>query len=42
MRQGGQYVRVPALIVGAERPFDVELDVSGLEGLTAAPRNGES
>ena len=34
MRQLGRYVRVPALIVGATRPFKVELDLSGLEQRT--------
>ncbi|GAA1747726.1 hypothetical protein [Agromyces humatus] len=38
MRQRGQYVRVPALIVGNARPFKVELDLSGLEhALEARP-----
>ena len=31
--QQGGYVRVPAMIVGAARPFRVELDLSGLPGL---------
>jgi hypothetical protein len=33
MRRGGRYVRVPAIITGAARPFGVELDVSGVESL---------
>ena len=33
LRDHGRYVRVPALITGAARPFGVELDLSGLDGL---------
>lgn len=33
MRGEGRYVRVPALITGAARPFGVELDLSGLDAL---------
>lgn len=33
LRQRGTYVRVPAIVVGASRPYRVELDLSGLEGL---------
>ncbi|BDZ66032.1 hypothetical protein [Agromyces mangrovi Wang et al. 2018] len=35
LRGHGAYVRVPATIVGAERPFRVELDLSGLEAVAA-------
>lgn len=33
LRGRGAYVRVPAIVTGAARPFGVELDLSGLEGL---------
>ena len=39
-RQQGGYVRVPAIIVGAARPFRVELDLSGLEGLQGLDASG--
>ncbi|MRG61373.1 hypothetical protein GE115_16065 [Agromyces sp. CFH 90414] len=32
-RQRGEYVRVPAFITRAERPFGVELDLSGVDAL---------
>lgn len=35
LRTRGAYVRVPALITGASRPFGVELDLSGLTRLEA-------
>ncbi|MBM7831010.1 hypothetical protein JOE59_001715 [Agromyces cerinus] len=37
LRERGRYVRVPALITGDSRPYGVELDLSGLERLGAAP-----
>jgi len=40
LRQQGRYVRVPAIIVGAARPFRVELDLSGLEGLQGLDASG--
>ncbi|WP_136708803.1 hypothetical protein [Agromyces sp. H66] len=40
LREHGRYVRVPALVTGAARPFGVELDLSGLEGLADAGRDG--
>lgn len=33
LRERGEYARVPAIVTGASRPFGVELDLSGLEGL---------
>jgi hypothetical protein len=36
LRARGEYVRVPAFIAGASRPYTVELDLSGLERLEAA------
>ncbi len=33
MRVRGSFVRVPAIVVGASRPYRVELDLSGLEAL---------
>ncbi|KRC58374.1 hypothetical protein ASE14_17355 [Agromyces sp. Root81] len=33
LHERGRYVRVPALVTGASRPYGVELDLSGLEGL---------
>ena len=35
LREGGDYVRVPAIVVGASRPYGVDLDLSGLEALEA-------
>ena len=35
LRERGTYVRVPAIIVGAGRPYGVDLDLSGLEGFAA-------
>jgi len=35
LRERGTYVRVPAIIVGASRPYGIDLDLSGLEGLDA-------
>lgn len=35
LREGSGYVRVPAIIVGASRPYGVDLDLSGLEALEA-------
>ena len=40
LRQQGGYVCVPAIIVGAARPFRVELDLSGLEGLRGLDASG--
>ncbi|WP_157008412.1 hypothetical protein [Agromyces laixinhei] len=38
LRASGRYVRVPALVTGASRPYGVELDLSGVERLSdAAP-----
>lgn len=38
LRERGEYVRVPAFVAGASRPFKVELDLSGLERIeTGAP-----
>ncbi|MFD4420470.1 hypothetical protein ACFWN7_03065 [Agromyces sp. NPDC058484] len=34
LRERGEYVRVPAIVTGASRPYRVDLDLSGLEGLT--------
>lgn len=34
LRERGEYARVPAIVTGASRPFGVELDLSGLEGLS--------
>jgi hypothetical protein len=34
LRERGAYVRVPAIVTGASRPYGVELDLSGLDGLT--------
>jgi hypothetical protein len=33
LRERGEYARVPALVTGTSRPYGVELDLSGLEGL---------
>jgi len=33
LRQRGTFVRVPAIIVGASRPYGIDLDLSGLEAL---------
>lgn len=33
LRERSEYARVPAIVTGASRPFGVELDLSGLEGL---------
>ena len=33
LRERDAYVRVPAIVTGASRPYGVELDLSGLEGL---------
>jgi hypothetical protein len=38
LRDRGEYVRVPAVIAGAARPFRVELDLSGLERIETAAR----
>ncbi|WP_395243493.1 hypothetical protein ACGGZK_15370 [Agromyces sp. MMS24-K17] len=38
LRGDGDYVRVPAFVTGASRPFGVELDLSGLEQVAAARR----
>ncbi|WP_350347041.1 hypothetical protein ABIQ69_10360 [Agromyces sp. G08B096] len=38
LRTRGRYVRVPAFITGAERPFGVELDLSGVDGIEASAR----
>lgn len=35
LRERGRYVRVPALITGAGRPYGVELDLSGLPAIDA-------
>jgi hypothetical protein len=35
LRERGTFVRVPAIIVGASRPYGVDLDLSGLEALDA-------
>ncbi|WP_127793111.1 hypothetical protein [Agromyces sp. LHK192] len=36
LRTEGRYVRVPAFITRAERPYGVELDLSGVDGLAAS------
>ncbi|GAA1845087.1 hypothetical protein [Agromyces salentinus] len=36
LRAAGVYVRVPALVTGASRPFGVDLDVSGLDEVLAS------
>ena len=33
LRQRGTFVRVPAIIVGASRPYGIDLDLSGLDAL---------
>lgn len=40
LRERGRYVRVPALITGAGRPYGVELDLSGLPAIDDAGRAG--
>lgn len=35
LRERGDYVRVPAIVTGAARPYGVELDLSGLPALEA-------
>ncbi|GAA4376500.1 hypothetical protein [Agromyces bauzanensis] len=40
LREQGRFVRVPTLVTGASRPFGVDLDLSGLEGLADAGRDG--
>ncbi|MEV1130968.1 hypothetical protein [Agromyces sp. NPDC049794] len=40
LRERGRYVRVPALITGAGRPYGVELDLSGLAAIDDAGRDG--
>jgi len=35
LRERGDYVRVPAIVTGATRPYGVELDLSGLPALEA-------
>lgn len=40
LREQGRYVRVPALITGAGRPYGVELDLSGLDGVAGPGRDG--
>lgn len=33
LRERGEYAQVPAIVTGTSRPYRVELDLSGLEGL---------
>jgi hypothetical protein len=40
LRVQGRYVRVPALVTGASRPYGVELDLSGLDDHAETGRNG--
>ncbi|MDF2576383.1 MAG: hypothetical protein K0S05_3295, partial [Agromyces sp.] len=41
LREDGRFVRVPALITGAARPYGVDLDLSGLDdGVAGHGRGG--
>ena len=40
LREDGRFVRVPALITGAARPYGVDLDLSGLDGVAGQGRGG--
>lgn len=42
LREDGRYVRVPARIEGASRPYRVDLDFSGLEAVLGEDRSGAS
>jgi hypothetical protein len=40
LREHGRFVRVPALITGAARPYGIDLDLSGLDGVAGQGRGG--
>lgn len=42
LRQHGHYVRVPALVTGVTRPYGVDLDLSGLDGLAGGGLDGRA